>query len=433
MQQRLANSTGRLSWTLMAVAAALGLVFCGRGFALDFPAQPVDAGTMDDKFLLGYQGWFACAGDGSSPNQWVHWFRNNQPDAANVTVDMWPDVSELDSNELIATELTLPGGTPAKLYSAFSAKTVERHFRWMQENGLDGVFLQRFVSELSDPRFFALRNQVTKNVQAGAEKHGRVFAIMYDISGQRTNDLVSKLTNDWNFLVRNLRVPGSARYLHHREKPVVAIWGFGFAGRNDTPEQARAAINFFHASGCTVMGGVPAYWRTLNRDAQTNAAWAQAFRSFDVISPWSVGRYADDAGADNFAREVTAPDVAAAKAAGRDYLPVIFPGFSWHNLNGGKLNQIPRNGGKFYWRQASNAVNAGCTMLYGAMFDEMDEGTAMFKLAPTSAQLPAQGTFVPLDADGMKLPSDWYLRLGNAAGKMLRHEIPVTDAIPISP
>jgi hypothetical protein len=72
-------------------------------------------------------------------------------------------------------------------------------------------------------------------------------------------------------------------------------------------------------------------------------------------------------------------------------------------------------------------------MIYGAMFDEVDEGTAMFKLAPTAAQLPVHGTFVPLDADGIKLPGDWYLRLADEAGKMLRGEIPLTNTIPIAP
>jgi hypothetical protein len=72
-------------------------------------------------------------------------------------------------------------------------------------------------------------------------------------------------------------------------------------------------------------------------------------------------------------------------------------------------------------------------MVYGAMFDEVDEGTAMYKLAPTAAQLPAQGTFVPLNIDGYSLNSDWYLRLADQAGKMLRGEIPVTSTIPITP
>ena len=72
-------------------------------------------------------------------------------------------------------------------------------------------------------------------------------------------------------------------------------------------------------------------------------------------------------------------------------------------------------------------------MLYQAMFDEMDEGTAMLKLAPTSAQLPAQGTFVPLNIDGQTLPSDWYLRLADQATRMLRGEIPLQSPMPIAP
>jgi len=414
----------------LAVALALCLGFCGTVFAQS-KVLVVDASTMNHKLLMGYQGWFACPGDSSPPDRWVHWFRNGQAAATNATVDFWPDVSELDADELFATGLTLSNGAPAKVYSAFTQKTVLRHFQWMQQYHLDGVFLQRFVCELSDPRFFPLRNQVARNVQAGAEKYGRVFAVMYDISGQPTGTLVGKLTNDWNFLIHTKHITDSARYLRHRDKPVVAIWGFGFAGRQDTPEQAEAVIRFFKSAGCTVMGGVPTNWRTLNHDAQTNAAWGAVFRSFDVISPWSVGRYKGILDADTYSRRIIVPDLAEAKANGCDYMPVIWPGFSWHNLTGDPVNPIPRRGGVFYWRQAYNAVSDGCTMIYGAMFDEMDEGTAMFKLAPTPAQLPAQGTFVPLNADGIQLPSDWYLRLADEAGKMLRGECPIQSTLPM--
>ncbi len=397
------------------------------------PARVIDPSTMNHKLLMGYQGWFACPSDGSRPNRWGHWFRHNNPVATNATVDFWPDVSELGADELFPTKMVMEDGTPAKLYSAFTPKTVARHFQWMQEYQLDGVFLQRFVSELADPAFFALRNQVTANVQAGAEQSGRVFAIMYDLSGQATNQLVRALTNDWNYLTGTMHLTASPRYLRHNGKPVVALWGFGFAGRPDTPDQALAAIHFFQAAGCTVVGGLPTHWRTLNGDAQTNTAWAAVFRAFDVLSPWSVGRYGDIAGADNFAKKQIVPDLAAANEAGRDYMPVIFPGFSWHNLNGGPSNQIPRRGGEFFWRQARNAVAAGCTLLYGAMFDEVDEGTALFKLVPTPAQLPATGNFVPLNIDGQALPSDWYLRLANEAGKMLRREAPGQTQLPIQP
>jgi hypothetical protein len=392
-----------------------------------------DPSTLYHKLMMGYQGWFACPGDGSPVNSWIHWFRNNNPVATNATVDFWPDISELDADELFATSMTLPGGAPAKLYSAYKQKTVMRHFKWMQENHLDGVFLQRFASELSSASFFALRNQIAANVRAGAEAYGRVFAIEYDISGQPTNTLVSTLTNDWNYLVNTMQLTKSPFYSKHYGKPVVVVWGFGFSGRPDTPQQAQQVINFFKSAGCTIMGGLPTYWRTLNNDAQTNTAWTAVFHSFDIINPWAVGRYADVAGADSFRVNLILPDLADVTSAGKEYMPVIFPGFSWHNLNAGPLNQIPRNGGSFYWRQAYNAVRSGCTMIFGAMFDEVDEGTAMYKLAPSAAQIPAQGTWVPLDIDGTTLPSDWYLRLANEAGKMLRGETPIQSTMPISP
>jgi hypothetical protein len=417
----------------LAAALLLCLTLCGSLRAAPASPRVVDASTMDHKLLMGYQGWYACPGDGSPADRWMHWFRNNGPVATNATVDLWPDVSEAGTDELFATEMSLPDGSPAKVFSSYSAKTVLRHFQWMQQYDLDGVFLQRFVRELSKPDLFAMRNRVTSNVQAGAEKYGRVFAIMYDITGQPADQVVGALTNDWNFLAHTQHVTDSPRYLRHRGRPVVAVWGFGWASRTNTPEQARTAISFFKSSGCTVVGGVPSFWRTLRSDAATNAEWAAVFRSLDVISPWSVGRYHDAAAVERYSRYVIARDLADARTNGYDYMPVIWPGFSWHNLMGNPMNQVPRRGGAFYWQQACAAVTNGCTMLYGAMFDEMDEGTAMFKLAPTRAQLPAQGEFVPLDADGVNLPSDWYLRLAGEAGKMLRGEIPPRNTLPISP
>jgi hypothetical protein len=80
-----------------------------------------------------------------------------------------------------------------------------------------------------------------------------------------------------------------------------------------------------------------------------------------------------------------------------------------------------------------SAYLAGCKMIYGAMFEEIDEGTAMLKLAPTHNELPVQGTFVPLNIDGQELPSDWYLRLADQASRMLRGDIPRQATMPITP
>jgi hypothetical protein len=394
---------------------------------------PVDASTLSNKLMFGYQAWFACTNDGSPPNRWVHWFRSQTPVATNATVDFWPDIAELDADELFATGMTLPGGAPAKLYGAYKHKTVRRHFRWMHDYGIDGVFLQRFSSELGDPSFADWRNQAAYNCRVGAEAYGRVFAIMYDISGQNSNTLVATLTNDWTQLSGPMGLTNSAAYLRHRGKPVVALWGFGFTDRPGTAADAQLVIDWFKAAGCTVMGGLPTNWRALSGDSKTDPAWAAVYRAFDILSPWSVGRYSSNTGADTFRQNYIVPDLAEARRNGRDYLPVIWPGFSWRNLNAGPLNQIPRNGGRFWWRQLYNAQSAGCSMIYGAMFDEVDEGTAMFKLAPTTAELPAQGTFVPLNIDGETLPSDWYLRLAGEGARMLRGEIPLTATRPINP
>ena len=437
--QRTSNLLSFASWTKATNAIqvinfsnvlALPIVGESQFFRL---APEVDASTMTGKLLMGYQGWFGCPGDGSASSRWIHWFRTQNPIATAATVDMWPDVSELEPDELFSTSMTYPGGAPAKLYSAYNAKTVLRHFKWMRDNQLDGVFLQRFSSGVSDASSFARMNKVADNVRAGADAYRRVFALMYDISGHPTNTLVSALTNDWVYLVNTLQITNSTRYLRHNGKPVVAVWGFGFSGRQDTPQQAQEVVNFFKSAGLTVMGGLPTYWRTLNNDAQSDPAWAAVFRSFDIISPWSVGRYGDIAGADNFRQNLIVPDMADAAANGREYMPVIFPGFSWFNLNAGPLNQIPRNGGTFYWEQAYNAKLSGCSMIYGAMFDEVDEGTAMYKLAPTANEIPAQGSWVPLNIDGDSLPSDWYLRLAGEASRMLRGDIPLQSTIPIAP
>jgi hypothetical protein len=162
----------------------------------------------------------------------------------------------------------------------------------------------------------------------------------------------------------------------------------------------------------TLFGGVPSRWRTLTRDSQSDAAWARVYRSFDILSPWTVGRFRDVEGIDRFYAEEVEKDLAETRRLGIEYMPVLYPGFSWHNMNrAAPFNPIPRQGGRFYWRQVERALRAGSTTLYVAMFDEVDEGTAMFKIAASRRETPVERPIVTLDADGEPLPSDWYLRL----------------------
>jgi hypothetical protein len=288
------------------------------------------------------------------------------------------------------------------------------------------VFLQRFTARLDDASVRRFRDAVAGNVRAAAESHGRVFALMYDISGHPAATLVRDVERDWMYVVDQLRLTGSERYLRHRGRPLVAIWGLGFRDRPATPEDAAALIAFFRNNPepryrATLLGGVPAGWRTLTRDSRTDDTWASVYRSFDVISPWSVGRFRDDAGAGRYYTEEVRADVREAGRYGIEFMPVLFPGFSWHNMNpGARLNDIPRRAGRFFWSQVEHALAAGQTMLYAAMFDEVDEGTAMFKTAARARDAPADVPTVTLDIDGVPVPGDWYLRLAREAQLQLR-------------
>ena len=386
----------------------------------------IDPNTIDRKLMFGYQGWFGCPEDGSPLGSWEHWFRRGEPArAASLRVDMWPDVSELAADERCDTPLTLPGGRTAQLYSAFNPKTVDRHFQWMQDYDLAGVFLQRFTVQLDRPAWLGFRDAVARNVRSAAEAHGRTFAIMYDITGHPGETVVDAVKRDWVHLVDDLRITDSPRYLRHRGRPLLAVWGLGFVDRSPTPRQAAELIDFFKNNPdaryrVTLLGGVPARWRTLTRDSRTDPAWARVYRTFDILSPWTVGRYRDERGIDRFYAEEVARDLIETRRAGIEYMPVVFPGFSWHNMNPtAAFNRIPRRGGRFYWRQVERALQSGSTMLYGAMFDEVDEGTAMFKVAATRADAPAEVPVVTLDADGEALPSDWYLQLAREAQRRL--------------
>jgi hypothetical protein len=126
---------------------------------------------------------------------------------------------------------------------------------------------------------------------------------------------------------------------------------------------------------------------------------------------------------------VQAADEAWCSERGKSYLPVTFPGFSWANLmkmrgKEAKLNQVPRLGGQFLWQQARERIQGGATMLYVAMFDEMDEGTAIFK---TASKVP-EGTLGFVTEES--LPADHYLWLTGQLGKALRREIPLTEKLP---
>jgi hypothetical protein len=402
-------------------------------------ADVVDSSTLEGKVLFGYQGWFSCPDDGSSAKNWSHWARG-VPTAETLVIDLYPDLSEFGRDELCAVPGMTIGGKPAYLFSAWNKKTVLRHFQWMRDYGLDGVLVQRFVTDI--PRRRSTGDVVLKNILEAARVTGRTFAIEYDISGARPDSFQQALRDDWIYLVDELKVTAHPNYLRHAGKPVLSIWGIGLHEDKHPPEDtaaARAVIAWFRNEAparyrVTYMGGTPSRWRTLTADARREPDWAGVYGMMDAIQPWTVGRYRDQAGVDKWKTDVIEGDLAFTAKNGQIYMPVVFPGFSWHNLKrDAPENAIPRRRGEFLWRQAYNAKTAGAKVLKIAMFDEVNEGTAMFKAASRRTDAPDQGYWLTLDADGDTLPSDWYLRLAGEITRMFHGETKPSPKMPENP
>ena len=396
----------------------------------DGPSVPgVDPNTLTGKVMTGYQGWFNCEGDGANLS-WTHWARdrNKAFGPGNITVDLWPDVSEYDDEELYITAFTYEDGSLAKTFSSHNRKTVIRHFRWMADYGIDGAFVQRFAHSLHDKTKRYHKDKVLSSAREGANRYGRTYAVMYDLTGMPDERLMG-VFDDWRMLRNKMHITEDPAYQHHKGKPLVAIWGVGF--NNQIKQRAglepcRKLIKRFKADNCSVMLGIATGWRRQDRDALSHPELHQVLLLADVLSPWSVGRFRDLSGVQRHAKQYWEQDILWARKHDIDYMPVVFPGFSWHNLKGGELGSIPRLHGRFLWSQVIASKKADADMLYIAMFDEVDEGTAIFKC---SNNPPNSGGSKFLTLDG--LPSDFYLRLAGQAGKLLRGEISLTDEIPV--
>jgi hypothetical protein len=398
----------RLAVLLLCVLAASHSQAAESGFA--------------GRLIAGYQGWFGCPGDFRGNRDWQHWFEGS-PGPRTFTVDMLPSTAGYEPQDLCDTGVKRQDGGTLKLFSSQNPRVVMKHFEWMQVHGIDGVAFQRFVSHTREAEPRMRSDNVLENVRKAAERHGRLFFVTYDISGAAPATAAADIRADWKHLARQLAITSSPAYLTHGGKPVLQLWGFGFRDRPGSAEEALQLIDDLKTGrgglpAAAVVGGVPSGWRTLTGDSKPEPAWASVYRSFDVISPWAVGRFANDGAADDFRRKYIEPDLAEARRLGIAYMPVVFPGFSWKKLMTVRAqprkaiaNQIPRRCGAFLSHQLANVVEAGADSVYAAMFDELDEGTALFSVEAHSDRAPPGWDIVALDADGCDLADDWYLRL----------------------
>lgn len=410
-------------------------VLCALSLPVNAQANKHSKKTLHPDYrglvMAGYQGWFMAPADGIM-----------YPDETKLRIDMWPDISEYEKT--YPTGLKLADGSTARFFSSTDKSTIDLHFKWMKEYGLDGVFMQRFFNAARKDARRGAPTQIIKNAFEAASKYERAIAVMYDLSGlQASGEDCSQLIDDWKFLVDSIGVTnqkGVQTYLFFNGKPLVTIWGIGFPDRpyNIRNIGIERFIDFLKNDpvygGCSVMLGVPTFWRELNADCVHDPYLHTIIRNADLIMPWMVQRFTPLLHNDmDRYRDLILADQEWCQANRINYVPCVTPGFSWHNLSRFEfpddvkpVASIPRQGGRFYWQQIATAINAGATMLYIAMFDEVNEGTAIFKVSD-NPPVSDVAKFVRLDGE----PSDHYLWLTGEASKILKKQQALSFQMPV--
>ena len=434
--------------------------------------------------MAGYQGWHGTPGDGCPHNPaegWPHYASVTQhpfifePGVLRNNIDLWPDVAEYEKT-YAAPGFTSPDGSTPRLYSSYDASTVNLHFKWMKEYDIDGVFMQRFVSQITDNVALSHSNKVLESAMMASNQYARAISIMYDMVGMDANTSVDVILNDARQLIQkyNLmdRSAGQRYYLYHKGKPLIGIVSVGQNSAPYTISQAQAIVDGLQKMGFSIMLGVPAYWRSANGsgDVVNDPKILDLIKDVDIIMPWFVGVYDYDGtvpttplGAfTNFFEKRIIDDFATAANYDVDFCPLVFPGFSDRNMHPDH-SVYDRHSGDFYWQQIYKFINQGAKMLYVAMFDEIDEGTAIYKCLRKN-EVPSNeyssdyyvvfenGAYRrsddPVSVSGKgwckkaselgvtfngienNLGSDYYLKLTGEAGKILKGQAKLTSNKP---
>jgi hypothetical protein len=228
---------------------------------------------------------------------------------------------------------------------------------------------------------------------------------------------INKMNQDWQYLVDVMKITEDDRYLHHEGKPVLGIFGF-FADRFSAAK-GNQILDLFQSGGkyeAFVVGSGQWWWRS-----ETAPGWQDVFQRMDAWIPWNVGHYGGDYAYTGYWED----DQKALEPGGTVYMPLVYPGFGWDNL----MNLQPgtttksRLKGAFLWQQFLDAKALDAKTVYVAMFDEIDESTAIFKI---TNDIPVNHYFQDLQG----LPSDFYLLLTGAGTSMINGTMEVPQALP---
>ena len=372
--------------------------------------EPYD--TYRGLVMCGYQGWFGTPEDGSELTKrantgWYHYRESEQfrPGVRRNSIDFWPDMREYEKKYVVGEEknnansspFIMPDGSHATLFSSYDESTVMLHFKWMKQYGIDGAWMQRFLSEINASANKAHFDKVLDNAMKASNEYGRAIAVMYDMSGFTAESQLKIIVSDARNLMQKYSLTDRTKqkyYLHENGKPMIALWGIGF---NDSahprPSAVENIIKQLKLQGWSVFLGVPTYWRAGGGDCvdgDEHTKLVSLLRESDGFFPWYTGRYdyTSYRNAD-WQNHIQADIRAGKKMSSKEHRVAFavhaFPGFSWRNMDpnfnlksGNGTGD--RDGGKFLWNQLYWGIKYGAESFYIGMFDEIDEGTAIFKL-----------------------------------------------------
>ncbi|KAI0860160.1 hypothetical protein F4860DRAFT_230302 [Xylaria cubensis] len=397
----------------LKIAAALSLT--GQSLCDPVSDQPairqvstIDRSTLNGKFFVGYQAWFRKPFEDNGNSHWTT--DTPSPEVGHVGVDMIPDVTGYPADCLFDTPFIRPDGSPAQFYSNDCDGVVDLHFKMMADHGISRAFLQRFYGYINEANGGWI--SVLNSAKAAAEKYGRGFVIEYDLNGAVTGS-----TNVTATFLADLAalsdITSSPAYMHHEGKPVIEIWGFGIVNEV-TADDGIAIVAALKNAGWYVILGVQQAWHAELVENQPGR-FGQVYRLADMIQPWTVGSYDINGYQDFLNGRQAVEDAGALRDLGIDSSIVVWPGGSSSNANPNEqFDHFPRWNGSFYQMQLDGAVSLKPTFIFGAMFDEVNEGTAIYPVLKTS-DLPTNQRFLGIDDD---MASDAYLQMaGDAAAR----------------
>jgi hypothetical protein len=365
----------------------------------------------------------------------AHWF-SGAPSQSTEVFDTWPDLSEFSAGEVATVpNFKYPDGSPATLYSGQNASAVLHHFQWMQQEGIDGIWLSEFITHTplaggTNAGDWPYVQRILNNARAAATSTGRTWAFLYDTSGASTSAVVNATEQQWKNMV-DQGYTSDPRYLHQNGLPAVMLYGFFYNDTNHVignPAIGNALIQFFHTPGkyqAYLVGSGQWYWA---QAGSTSTDFQNMLFTLDAYVPWNVGHTTKTTDGTIKAQTGTwASDKAAFESHGVKFIPLVYPGTD--NAGPPRATQVaPHRQGKFYWEQFVTASQLGTSdAIFVAMYDELNEATAIMPVTNTPpVQTPPFYTY-----EGY--PAHWYEQLTYAGEYYLKNNLPVPATIPLSP